>query len=59
MPIQGMQFVGVHRASGYPADTLVHLLRVNVFFMKMYQSLKRYDEETGKCAPNLMIVVEG
>ena len=123
LPMKGMQFFGVHRASGYPADTLVHMyhtfscffcenvpkfevfwwgnwevclkfddwgwragpcpwrvcsllvsierlatqptplftgtLRVDVFLMKMYKSLKCSDEETGKCASNLMIEDEG
>jgi hypothetical protein len=54
--MKGMHFFGVHRASGYPADTLVHMYHTFLaFFVKMYQSLKCSDEETGKCASNLMI----
>ena len=60
--LKEMLLVGVHRASGYPSDTLVHGNHRSVFlhyFLRMFKSVKRFDEETGECASNLVISDEG
>ena len=47
-----MQSVGAHQSSGYPSDSLFQGL-CRYILLKMYNSLKYYDEETGECASNL------
>ena len=52
MHISMMQSVDAHRSSGYPSDSLFQG-HYRYILLKMYNSLKYYDEETGKCASNL------
>jgi hypothetical protein len=51
--------VSIERLATQPTPLFTGTLRADVFLMKMYQSLKCSDEETGKCASNLMIEDKG
>ena len=52
--LKGMLLVGVHRAYGCPSDTLIHgYHQFSYFFLRMYKTLKRSDEQAGNCASNL------
>ena len=51
--------MSIERLANQPTPLFTGTLRADVFLMKMYQSLKCSEEETGQCASNLMIDDEG